>query len=174
MYDRKIKKWDEPHSPEKLDSCLKNGVLNKGKFLTVGHFFSYYLQMKTIHDLDVRSVLEIGPGEAFVADYMKSLDIHYDTMDISASPPPTFHSRLEDFDEFCFVDKYNLVCVFQMLEHTPYEQFVSNLEKMQAMSNRYVFISLPYSCFGVKFDFKFHFGQGKTFRKKLSFFFPSM
>lgn len=83
MYDRSIKMYDESHSPQDLELALSKGNLNKGKFLEFAHSNSYYLQMLTIHNLNVDSVLEVGPGENFVANYMRSLGIKYETMDIT-------------------------------------------------------------------------------------------
>ena len=103
---------------------------------------------------------------------MKSLGIHYDTIDIYEASNPTFLSKLEDFDESCLVDKYNLVCAFQMLEHSPYEQFVSNLEKMVAMSDRYVFISLPYSCWGGNSSMFVSFWTEENIEEKVFLFLP--
>jgi hypothetical protein len=170
MYDRKIKMYDEPHSPEHLEK--KSAQLNSGKFLTAAHFSSYYLQMLTVRNLKAESVLEIGPGENFVANYMRTLGINYETMDIMESSQPSILGRLEDLDVTAYSERYDIVCAFQMLEHSPYDNFVPNLEKMAAMAKQYVLISLPYSCFGMKISFDFSFGQRIRLLKSFELFFP--
>ena len=172
MYDRSIKMYDESHSPQDLELALSKGNLNKGKFLTFAHSNSYYLQMLTINNLNVGSVLEVGPGENFVANYMRSIGIKYETIDITEDQEPTILGKLEDIDTSKYTNRYNLVCAFQMLEHSPYKEFTSNLKKMAIMSNRYVFISLPYACYGLKFSLSFTFGQNKNFRKSFSLYLP--
>lgn len=174
MYDRTIKKYNEPHSPVWIDKKLAQGDLNKGKFLSINHFHSYYLQMKTIYDLKVRKVLEIGPGENFTANYLKSLGIEYHTMDIIESSEPTILSNIEQIDEKLYKNEYDLVCAFQVLEHLPYELFKSNICKMATMSKKYVFISVPYACFGFKISINLHFNQNLRPTRAIKFSLPSL
>ena len=141
MYDRSIRMYDEPYPPEELDKSVMNGTLQQGRFLA--YYDSYLTQMKTIHQLGVRSVLEIGPGESIVAEYMKSLGLIYETMDIIEDYKPTILSKLEDVDADSYRARYDIVCAFQVLEHSPYERFIDNINKMATMSKKYVFISFP-------------------------------
>ena len=173
MFNRKVKMYDEPHTPELLTKLTKNKNLNKGKFLNEAHFFSYYLQMKKIYDLKVKSVCEIGPGENFIQKYMKSLDIKYDTMDIFKESNPTYLSTLEDFDISTIDNKYEMVAAFQMLEHSNYDNFKANLQKMKNMSSKYIYISLPYSCNKFSFSFNIQLGQNKRFKKSLELIWPT-
>lgn len=172
MYDRSIKLYDEPHSPEALDRMVQSAHLNKGKFLTEAHHDSYFLQMATMHRLKVRSVLEIGPGESFAANYLKSLGVQYDTMDIVEQSNPTILGKLEDFDVKPHSASWEMVCAFQMLEHSPYHLFTENLRKMGALSKKYVFISLPYSCFGFGLSLNIMLGQRIRFQKRTGLYFP--
>ncbi len=59
-----------------------------------------------------------------------------------------------------------------MLEHSPYSQFQANIRKMAIMSRKYVFISLPYYCTGIRIGFEFCFGQQFRKRKNLKVYFP--
>jgi len=173
MYNRSIKMWDEPHAPEDIERALQSGKLNKGKFLTLAHNHSYFLQMKTIYNLHPESILEIGPGDKFVGNYFSCLGILYETVDIIAASNPTYLSSLEDLKATEVKLRYDVVCSFQMLEHSPYENFITNLEKMTYLSKKYVFISLPYSCYGLNISFILSLGQNKLIKKKLSFFLPT-
>lgn len=171
-YDRKIKCLDEPHPPELLEKLSLEGVLNKGKFLTDAHRDSYFQQMLHIRRLGVESVFEIGPGEGVIASYMRSLGIQYDTMDIVNTSYPTIVSRLEDFDPSGHLARWDLVCAFQMLEHSPYEKFTSNLIKMRSLSKRYVFISLPFLCAGFSLSVNIALGQSLRLKRKFELYFP--
>ena len=130
----------------------------KGKFLSNIHKQSYLLQMTTIHSLKGKSVLEIGPGEHFACRNLKMLGYEYHTVDMIDNFNPTYLCSLEDLN----IDrKYDIVCAFQMLEHIPYEDFLTGLKKMATLSNKYIVISLPYSCKGYQ---KYHYnwnGQNK-------------
>lgn len=171
-FDKTIKMYDEPHTPLVLDRVSANGTLNRGKFLTPAHQDSYRLQMQEMKTLGVSRVLEIGPGEGFIANYMRTLGVFYDTMDITPNSHPTILGKLEDFDPSNHRERFDMVCAFQMLEHSPYECFVPNLRKMTEMSRQYVYISLPYSCVGFKFSLSFMLGQTKQWRKTFSFYWP--
>ncbi|RLD81493.1 MAG: hypothetical protein DRJ10_06140 [Bacteroidetes bacterium] len=166
--------FDEPHSPEWIDNALKRGSLNKGKFLTDNHFHSYYIQMKVINNLKVRKVLEIGPGENFAANYLKEFGFQYFTMDIEEKSNPSILSSIENFNTQDYLNDYDLVCAFQVLEHSPYKNFVPNLKKMAEMSKKYVFISIPYSGFGIKLSLNIHFNQNLRPTRALKMFLPSM
>jgi hypothetical protein len=171
-FDKSIKMYDEPHAPEHLERMMATGSGGRGKFLTAAHQDSYRLQMQELRDLRVSRVLEIGPGEGFVSAYMRTLGIMYDTMDIVQSSFPTILSKLEDVDAKKYAERYDAVCAFQMLEHSPYEKLVPNLLKMAEMSRKYVFISLPYSCIGFKTTLAFSFGQKHRWEKTIGFYLP--
>ena len=130
-------------------------------------FFSYFIQMKKIRELNPKTVLEIGPGEGFIQQYMKQLGIAYDTMDIISESNPTYLSKLEDFDANNAM-LYDVVCSFQMLEHSDYKFFKSNLMKMKELSKKYVFISLPYSCYKFSFGINIQLGQDRRISRKVN------
>ena len=173
-YDRNNKYYDEPHSPVSLEKMLSSKTINKGKFLSRQHAESYLDQMQVISSLSsVRSILEIGPGEGFCQKNLKSLDYYYDTLDSESIYNPTFCSDFRHFDASKCDNEYDLVCAFQVLEHFPYESFTFLINKMVCMSNKYLFISIPYSCFGIRLNFNIHFGQFTFCDKKIEYYFPS-
>ena len=53
-----------------------------------------------------------------------------------------------------------------------YETFVDNLKKMRLMAKKFVFISLPYPCFGFQFTFKLMLGQSFVFKRRLALYLP--
>lgn len=161
-YNRKIKMFDESHSPEVLESLLKSGEINKGKFLTSAHKDSYLLQMTIINSLNCKKVLEIGPGEQFVARNLRELGYIYHTLDILESHNPTFISSLMDFDEGDYLNEYDIVCAFQVLEHMPYEDFNKCLMKMTKIAKRYIVISVPFSCKGYRKTHTEYYGQNNS------------
>jgi len=173
MYNRNIKVLDEPHSPVHLDKMLSNGNVNKGKFANENYSFSYLEQVKVMSSLNVSSILEIGPGDDLSSIYFRGLGITFDTMNIPQSHTNSkYLCRLEDFDETEISKKYELVAAFQMLEHSPYESFASNILKMSRITSKYIFISLPYDCYGFDFMLTYGFSQ-KSKKTKLGFWIPS-
>ena len=173
MYDRSIKAFDEPHSPEKLDQMRSDSALNKGKFLIEAHSGSYLTSMQTIRKTKVTSVLEVGPGEGFVARNMASLGITFDTLDFEGANNPTIQADFSKFDPTPYAGKYEMTCAFQVLEHFPFEDFPRLMEKLATLSSKYVLISLPYSCRGFRLRLRVHQGQSPRWNKVYNFYRPT-
>lgn len=117
--------------------------IQREKILHERFMYSYYLQFKCISELgdDVSSILEIGPGAGYCASFARGLNYDYTTIDIDERVDPDI---LADFNTDPIDGSWDLVCAFEMLEHSPYERFRPNLEKMKSLSKRFIFISLPY------------------------------
>ncbi|WP_415713304.1 hypothetical protein [Maridesulfovibrio sp.] len=148
-YDRSIKMFDEAYAPETLDRIVSSKKINSGKFLTQAHAGSYMLQMQTIHRIpDVRSVFELGPGEHFCANNMRNIGYDYTTFDFEKTHNPTIVGDWNTFDVKRHPRKYDICCAFQVLEHFSWSSFKLNLMKLSLLSKKYIFISLPYSCYG--------------------------
>jgi hypothetical protein len=116
-----------------------------GKFLHPNFSQSYMLQMRTIHSLKCKSVLEIGAGEGFTRRNLKTLGYKYHICDVIDTFEPDYRCSLEDLK---VTEDYEIVCAFQMLEHIPYEDFLRGLKKMSSIASKYVVISVPYNCKG--------------------------
>lgn len=171
-YDRSIKLFDEAHAPEKIDKILASQSINKGKFLTLAHAHSYLCQMQVIHNLrGVKRVLEVDPGEAYCANNLRNLGLCYDTLDFETTHSPTYVADFATYEpSFEHSQLYDLTCAFQVLEHMPYDMFKKNLLKLKAMSNKYVFISLPYSCRGFSVNLNIQNGQNNRWLRKFDFY----
>lgn len=173
-YDRNIKMFDEPHSPNTLDKVVEQKTINRGKFLTKAHSGSYQLQMQIIKNLkDVNTVLEIGHGEGYVARNLRSLGYDYHTLDFEGTHEPTIKADFRSFDASSVPQKYDMTCAFQVLEHFPYSDFKKHVIKLAELSSNYVFISLPYSCRGFSVDLTFQWGQNKRTQKRFDFYFAT-
>lgn len=118
-----------------------------GKFLKRDFCDSYMLQMTTIHNLKCRSVLEIGAGEGFARRNLQTVGYKYHICDVVDTFEPDYLCSLEELE---VIDKYEIVCAFQMLEHVPYDDFLRGLRKMASIADKYVVISIPYNCKGTR------------------------
>jgi len=171
-YNRSIKCFNEPHTPEELDRMVADKTINRGKFLNKRHAGSYQEQIKTILRLGIERVLEIGPGEGYTARNLNALGLQFDTLDFEGAHKPTIQADFNTFDPKPYSGKYELCCGFQVLEHFPFEDFPRLVDKMVTMSSRYVYLSVPYSCYGFHFELGMHTGQ-LPFSKRLRFYMPS-
>lgn len=103
---------------------------------------------------DVQTVLEFGPGRGLLGAMLKHYGLNYASSDVvDMGAKPDFNYPIMDFP---LGNKYDLVCAFQTLEHNPPEHLLPHLKKMTDLSNKYVFVSLPYS--GRWASFRFNLG----------------
>ena len=165
-YDRSVSMYDEGYAPIELEQKLKSDTLGKGALIDDFFSDSYIIQMREIYKLNPEKALEIGPGEGFVNSYLQHLGIQYSTLDIKGDP--TYKTTLEKFDpiKLNLEGAFDLVCCFQMLEHSPYDEFKNNLKKFKYLSSKYVFISLPYDCAGFSVNVNLHKAQRKDYKFK--------
>jgi len=129
---------------------------------------SLFYQLKEIVTRsEIKSVLEVGPGtkslEKLVGEFRP--DVNYHSVDISEHINPTYIAGVtkipvED-------SSFNLVCVFQVLEHIPYEEFENAIIELKRVSNSYVFISLPDSTPAIRFLVKIPFFRKISFLIKV-------
>ena len=173
-YDRSVKMFDEPHAPVVLDQMASAKTINKGKFLSPAHAESYLLQMQTIKSLSgVKAILEVGPGEGFAAKNLRELGFRYDTLDFEDAHQPTIKADFGSLDPAVIGQRYDLTCAFQVLEHFPYRDFTRHLGTLSALSRKYVFISLPFSCKGFSLKLNFQSGQQNRRFRSFDFYIPT-
>jgi hypothetical protein len=105
-------------------------------------FTSTRIQIESVTDLgdSVSSILEVGPGSGYFTTFTKGLGYSVKTADIKPWSNPDY---LGDVRELDIEEKFDLVAAFEVLQHLPYSELVSTLEKLAALSNRYVLISVP-------------------------------
>ena len=105
-------------------------------------FASTQIQLTSVTDLgdSIQSILEIGPGSGYFSSIAKNLGYDVKTADIKSRTNPDY---LGDFLEVDIPESFDLVAAFEMLQHLPYEDLPAALEKIAALSSRYVFISVP-------------------------------
>lgn len=111
---------------------------------SVERFCSYAYQLKLIAELDVDSVLEVGPGNFLVADALKRRGYRVTTCDFDSEVEADFTA---DARELPFEDNtYDVVVACQVLEHLPFEDFGKSLGELTRVCRKYVVVSFPRSC----------------------------
>jgi SAM-dependent methyltransferase len=104
-------------------------------------WLSYYYQSKTVLKLGVVSVLEIGPGNGTVSDYLRKQGIALTTVDIDPELKPDITASLLKIP--LPDNSFDLVMACEVLEHLPFEKFIPALKEISRVSKHYIFISLP-------------------------------
>lgn len=135
------------------------------KYNSLERFISYSYQVSAIENLNVKSVLEVGPGSFVVATLLKQMGYSVHTSDFDSNVGA---DTTADIRSLPFKDKsFDLTMACQVLEHIPFEDFEKGLSELYRTSSKYVVISVPRRNTGFNFVFKIPFMQ--TLFKK-SFF----
>lgn len=104
-------------------------------------WLSYYYQVKTVLKTGVGTVLEIGPGNGTMSDYLRKQGLMLTTVDIDPELKPDITASLLKIPRPD--NSFDLVVACEVLEHLPFEKFIPALKEFSRVSKRYVFISLP-------------------------------
>lgn len=127
-----------PKQPESVD-FYENYLCEEGSFK------SYYYQVKEVLKLNPTSVLVIGQGDNIVPNILRSFvkkQIRVDTFDVIEDMNPTYVGDVRQIDEIV-KDKYDVVLCCEVLEHLPFNEFVSCLQKISKVQRKGLVLSLP-------------------------------
>lgn len=144
--------------------------LNRGK-----HFFSIFHQAReAIVNPDISSMLEFGIGRGSTLALVKHFGVKHTGVDFNDELfKPDHVSTILNYEDNI---KYDMVSAFQVLEHNPLFELKDHLIKMKSFSNKYVFISVPYSGRWMSFNFDFNLFPSRFGRasKSIVFTFPRL
>lgn len=117
---------------------------------------SYFHQIRLALACSPRSILEIGVGDKVFGSYIKeNTSITYVGADYDSTVSPDI---VADVLALPFKDnEFDLVCLFEVLEHLPFEKFDQALKEIARVSNKHVLISLPHFGPSLKLSFKIPF-----------------
>ena len=104
-------------------------------------FVSYWHQINELRLLKPESILEVGPGNKFVANYLKGRGYNVTTLDIDpALSPDVLGSVLAMPLQNA---SFDVVACFEVVEHLPYELFGVALQEIHRVARRYAVLSIP-------------------------------
>ncbi|MBD2453357.1 methyltransferase domain-containing protein [Nostoc sp. FACHB-87] len=120
--------------------------LKNSEYLSKDRFISYHHQLRLIFSLGkkVNHILEIGIYNSLLTEILKRNGYEVTTADIDPHLNPDI--TLDLAQDFALPkDKFDVIVLFQVLEHLPYEQSEKALQKLAAATKKYLVISLPYN-----------------------------
>ncbi len=134
------------------------------KYNSLSRFISYSYQISSIENLNVKSVLEVGPGSFVVSSLLKKMgyDVHTCDFDEKVEADTTADIRALPFPDKSF----DITMACQVLEHIPFGDFEKGLSELARTSSRYTLISLPRRNTGFNIVGKIPFIQ-TLFRKSI-------
>ena len=135
---------------EELKSVeFKNNIYKYGAEWTkhlepCDHWIFYWYQQKImegfINKNKSETIIEIGVGSEFTANYCRSKGFSVTTLDIDESKKPDILTNVVEHD---FKEQYDHLMAFEILEHIPFEESQKIIKKIPTFVKKYAFISLP-------------------------------
>jgi hypothetical protein len=112
---------------------------------TVWRFIHYWQQIDEVMRLGPKSVLEIGPGDHTVSDFLirKGLDVVTADNDPAVKPDYLIDLLVPNFKDK-FDRKYDICLLSEVLEHISFKYFVRILVEIGELA-RFIVISIPYT-----------------------------
>jgi len=124
-----------------MDKQVEKSHYFNQKYNHKARWLSYWYQVDLILKSEIKTVLEVGIGAGIVKDYLFKVLDNVKTLDIDAQLNPDIVGSIEKIP----VNDMSFDCVLaaEVLEHIPYEHFISTLKEMKRVSRKYAIISLP-------------------------------
>ncbi|MBK9255859.1 MAG: methyltransferase domain-containing protein [Saprospiraceae bacterium] len=116
--------------------------LNQGYFERK-QFDTMISQILAVVKLNPTTVLEIGPGNGFVTDFLRKAGINVVTFDINENLKPDVLGNLIEIDTYFENDQFDLILCAEVLEHLPFDYFDGIIEKFSKLASKNVVITLP-------------------------------
>src|SRR5256885_1066493 len=123
---------------------LDDSVFNYTDYMPE-RFLHYYQQITHVRSFQPKRVLEIGPGDHTVTDFLRRKGIEVDTYDNDPKLEPTYLGDIRK--ELVTRGRYDLVLASEVFEHMNIKwlpQLLSNIRRVLAPGG-ILLVSLPYS-----------------------------
>lgn len=119
-----------------------NNKYSFAKYNYIERWVSYWHQIDEIAKLNPIEVLEIGPGNNFVTNYLRNLEINVKTLDIKEENKPDVVGSVLALP---FADNsFDTVLCAEVLEHLPFENFSNALAELKRVARKSIVLSLPH------------------------------
>lgn len=132
---------------------VREKELEKEAYYSDGYFsdnqlYSFVEQIKGIksilNKLDKNiKILEIGKGNGFVSNFLKSMGYEVTTFDINSNLAPDIIGDILELSSYFKGKFFDLVICSEVLEHMELKYFEKSLNEINIISNNYIYITLP-------------------------------
>ncbi|MFQ4144669.1 class I SAM-dependent methyltransferase [Chlorogloeopsis sp. ULAP02] len=114
------------------------------EYFSKDRFISYHHQLRLISSLgsEVNNILEIGIFNSLLTELLKLNGYNVTTADVDPNlNPDVILDLAADFS--LPKDKFDVIVLFQVLEHLPYEKSEYALKKLAEITKKFLVISIP-------------------------------
>ena len=146
-------------------------TLPKERYFNDGYFKrkqmdSLVSQLICLHEKKPQRILEVGPGNGFVSNFLKAAGYEVVTFDINENLQPDVIGNLLEIENYFDENAFDLILCAEVLEHLPFEHFENIVRQFQKISSNWVVITLPVSLrilLDFNVSFKIPFLKPKSF-----------
>ena len=116
-------------------------MYDKGSYNNKARWISYYWQYRIAYVYKFKSVLDVGAGNMIPDNAIKQMGVDVKTVDFNHYLKPDYVASVEKLP---LPDaSFDAVTAYEILEHLPFDKFVSNLKELKRVAQRYVVVGLP-------------------------------
>jgi hypothetical protein len=149
---------------EQFEASLPRTDYFSEGYFDIRQLMAQMMQIKYIHDLKPRSIIEIGIGNGLTSTFIRNSGIDILTADINPNLNPDICCPISEVVDAIRGRKFDLVVCCEVLEHTPLDQLEMNIRTLRTLGNR-LFLTLPgyTKSFGVSGVIKFPWLKARDF-----------
>ncbi|MBD1882291.1 class I SAM-dependent methyltransferase [Coleofasciculus sp. FACHB-T130] len=137
-------------------TSINKSKISGEEYISKDRLISYYNQARLIRGLgqQVNNILEIGIFNSLFTEMLKRGGYNVTTADFDVELKPDMVLDLAS-DFTLPEDKFDVIAIFQVLEHIPYEDAEKALKKLADATKKFLVISVPYRSRFLSIQFKF-------------------
>jgi len=130
------RKRDEEHTlPREL-------YFSEGYFSRRG-LYSLCQQLIEVYKTGCETLLEVGKGNGFVSEFLRSAGVKVTTLDVNPSLEPDILGSIKDLDDIFGETAFDCVLCAEVLEHVPFSDFESSMRALRRHTKGTCIITVP-------------------------------
>jgi hypothetical protein len=130
------RKRDEEH-------LLPREIYFSESYFSQRGLYSLCRQLIEVYNTGCETLLEVGKGNGFVSEFLRSAGVKVTTVDINPSLDPDIVGSIKDLDEFFGETAFDCVLCAEVLEHMPFSDFESSLRALRKRTKRTCIVTVP-------------------------------
>ena len=113
------------------------------KYFGMEQLSSFIHQIHDISKMSPKSIIEIGVGNGFTSSFLRRSGLEVTTVDINESLDPDICAPISEIKNHLDSNtSFDVAVCCEVLEHIPFEEFISNIETLRELSDK-LYLTLP-------------------------------
>lgn len=141
---------DAPKTPLQVEAAFYGFT----SYVHLQRWISYWYQIDAVLRQKPATVLEIGPGTGVTTAALRQAGVAVTTFDFDPALKPDIVGDVLELAQTLEPKSYDVVCIFQVLEHLPFERFEAAVAALATVARHKVVISLPHWGYPLELRFR--------------------